>query len=133
MKEYRDCTEEIESCLIASVLKMDREIGIPGRDLLFEITPSFDSGIGSHFDIDLYIGENRRFYAHLTTHADLFKNYAQERANWARTIINCGGEFSFCFDKFDYRVRLNSKVTVTDSPRIASSLFKFNHSSRLEA
>jgi hypothetical protein len=97
------------------------------KNFLFEITPSIDSQIGPHFDINSYAlvkDDEYRLFTRATALAQKFGDYTRERAGWARALIDAGGMLRFLCEDEEYLVTLKREITQMNSAAIVAQHFR---------
>lgn len=89
------------------------------------VTPSVDSRIGPHLDLDIFAQQRDTYLklGHATALSDLLKCQQEERAKYVKTLLAAGGSIRYLCDDEEYLVVLKKIITITDS-RSLSRLFE---------
>jgi hypothetical protein len=122
----KDYTMDLESMAV-SLVDTIFKIGKPKIDLRkfrIEITPSVDSGIGPHFDADVYseIQGKYEFISHATLLSDHLGDCKEKRAGYLRALTEGDGPLDFSMGPIDYSIVLKKEVTYSDSNLLGKML-----------
>ncbi len=101
------------------------------RKLLFLITPSVDTSVGAHLDIDVFtVVSNKRYKnSHATMLSDKVSaaiypevNVYEERTLYVKELADHGDQLFFFYGPFECVIQLERAITKTDSARLGSVL-----------
>lgn len=104
----------------------------PERNIkfLFRVTPSTDSAMGRHLDIDNYIEKNQEggnpeisWGGHSTYLSERFNSTQEERDACINALNAVGGIVQSSYRGYEYAIGLNNNPTYTDSGRALVALF----------
>lgn len=122
-KDYTSDLESLAISLVDTIFKIGKPI-IDLRKFRIEITPSVDSGIGPHFDADVYaeIQGKYEFISHATLLSDCLGDCKDKRAGYLRTLVDSGGPLDFSLGQIDYSIVLKKEITYSDSNLLGKML-----------
>jgi hypothetical protein len=128
-KIYVEAWYEVVMHLI-DIYRQYAGLKVQSRKLLFLITPSVDTSVGAHLDIDVFtiISGKRLKNSHATMLSDTIcaeicrgVNVYQERIYYVRALSDHGDQLFLNYGPFECVIQLERTITKTDSAKIQLS------------